>query len=251
MIKYICKKPGPKSVKIIERDHKVISQSLTREYSFVFKRAQGCYVYDVDGRKYLDFAAGVAVANIGHTNKEVMQAICAQTKESAHCGFSDFYAELPVKFVETLISFMPYESLQQVYLSNSGTESVEAAYKLARWHTKKLWTIAFKPCFHGRTMGSLSLTNSQPVQRERFEPFLPVKHINYPYNYRCTAHDNEEDCGNSSLDQSEIEIKKLKENVASIFLEPVSGEGGYIVPPKNFVRGLRELCDKYNILLVA
>ena len=180
--KFICKKPGPKSVKIIKRDHKVISPCVTREYSFVYKKAKGMNLWDVDGRKYLDFSAGIAVMNIGHNNPAVHKALHEQIKNGTHAAFADFYAETPVKFVENLLSFLP-NHLNTAYLSNSGTESVEAAFKAARWHTNKKWTVAFSPCFHGRTMGSLSMTNSQPVQRNRYEPLLPVKHSSYPYLY--------------------------------------------------------------------
>ncbi|MBI1978709.1 MAG: aminotransferase class III-fold pyridoxal phosphate-dependent enzyme [Candidatus Aenigmarchaeota archaeon] len=247
--KFICRKPGPKSVEILERDRKVISPSLTREYSFVFKKAKGCHVWDVDGRKYLDFSAGVAVMNIGHTNPVIEKAIHQQAKNAIHAGFSDFYAELPVKFVEYLLTFLP-KHLNKAFLSNSGTESVEAAYKLARWHTNKKWVIAFKPSFHGRTMASLSLTNAKPVQKERFYPFLPVKHALYPYCYRCPFKNKEHDaCTNLYLDVLEQKISECDKDLAAIFLEPIAGEGGYIVPPKDFVQGVKELCDKYDILL--
>ncbi len=247
--RFICRKPGSRSVKIIERDGKVISPSLTREYSFVFKKAKGCYVWDVDNRKYLDFAAGVAVMNIGHTNPVVEKALHQQIKLASHVGFSDFYAELPVRFVEYLLTFLP-KHLNKAFLSNSGTEAVEAAYKLARWHTNKKWVIAFRPSFHGRTMGSLSLTNSKPVQRERFSPFLPVKHALYPYCYRCSFGNKEHDnCTDLYLDVLKRKILECNKNLAAIFLEPISGEGGYIVPPKEFVRGVRELCDRYDVLL--
>lgn len=236
-------------MKIIEQDGKVISPSLTREYSFVFKKAKGCYVWDVDNRRYLDFSAGVAVMNIGHTNSVIEKALHQQIKNAMHAGFSDFYAELPVKFVEQLLTFLP-KHLNKAFLSNSGTEAVEAAYKLARWHTNKKWTIAFKPSFHGRTMGSLSLTNSRPVHRDRFYPLLPVKHALYPYCFRCPFKNKEHDaCTNLYLDVLEQKISECDNNLAAIFLEPVSGEGGYIVPPKDFVEGVRELCDDNDILL--
>jgi len=245
--KYICKKPGKKSIEIIKRDHKVISQCLTREYSFVFKRAKGMYMYDVDNRKYLDFSAAVAVANPGHTNKKIAKAIAKQAKLSMHSAFPDLYAELPVKFVEKLLTFLP-PSLNNAFLSNSGTESIEAAYKCARWHTNKIYTIAFKNSFHGRSMGSLSLTESKPVQKKRYSPFLPVKHVNYPYHYRCMIHKDEEECSMACLNGLEKEIKRTK-SLASIFIEPVQGEGGYIVPPKSFMKGVRKLCDENNVLL--
>ena len=246
MEKFICRRPGPKSVRIIRRDSKVVSSCVSREYSFVYKRASGCYVYDVDGRKHLDFAAGIAVANVGHSNPEVMRAIRSQTKLLTHCGFADFYAELPVEFCEKLVSFLP-SPLEKVFLSNSGTESIEAAYKLARWHTKKKWVIAFRNAFHGRTMGSLSMTNSKPVQRERYAPFLPVKHVTYPDAYRMDMDD--EECSQHCLLELENIMKSLKGDCAALFMEPVQGEGGYVVPPKSFVRGARRLCTEHGVLL--
>lgn len=247
--KFVCRKPGRKSVDIIRRDSRVVSKCVTREHSFVFKRAKGCHLWDVDGKKYLDFAAGIAVMNIGHNNPVVHRALHRQIKLASHVGFSDFYAELPVKFTEYLLTFLP-RKLNNAFLSNSGTEAVEAAYKVARWHTNKKWIIAFKPSFHGRTMGSLSLTKSQPVQRERFTPLLPVKHSPYPYLYRCIVNSaDRRECANAYLSELRKRILSCKNNLAAIFLEPIAGEGGYIVPPKEFVRGVRELCDKYGLLL--
>ena len=182
-MKYKCIKPGPKSIKLIKRDKKVVSQCAGREYPFVLKKAKDCHVWDVDNRRYLDFAAGIAVNNIGHTNPDVVKAVNEQAKLAIHSGFADFYAQTPVEFIELLLSFVP-RTLNNAFLSNSGTESVEAAYKLARWHSNKKWIIAFDHCFHGRTMGSLSMTNSKPVQTDRYDPFLPVKHVPYPYPYR-------------------------------------------------------------------
>lgn len=248
MPKYICKPPGKKSRAIIARDLKVSSPSYTREYDFVYKRAKGNYIYDVDGRKYLDFSSFIAVMNAGHTNPEVVKAIKKQLKYGLHCAYTDFYAELPLQLEELLSTLTP-KSLSKTFLSNSGTEAVEAAYKLARWHSKKKWTIAFDPSFHGRTMGSLSLTNSKPVQRKRFDPFLPVKHVPYPDYYRFKGSNS--DCNNNSLNAIEKQFKNLRGKIASIFFEPISGEGGYLVPEKSFVKNLRKLCNKYNVLLVA
>ncbi len=247
-MKWICKSPGKKSVDIIRRDGKVISSSLTRAYDFVFKRAEGCYVWDVDGKKYLDFSAGVAVANMGHTNKELVKAIKLQLDHGIHFAFSDFYAELPVRFVEYLLEFLP-KKFDNAFLSNSGTEAVECALKAAKWHTKKSKVIAFENCFHGRTYGSLSMTKSKKVQRDRFGPFLPVKHLPYAYCYRCKFGKNCENCTLECLENIEKNVKKIKKELAAIFFEPVQGEGGYIVPPKEFIKGLREICNKYNILL--
>jgi len=236
---------GPKSKKVIELDKKIISSSYSREYEFVFKKAKGCYIWNEDGKKFLDFASGIAVANIGHNNPDVIKAIKIQLSYGTHAAFGDFYAGLPVKYAENLISLLP-RSLNNVFLSNSGTESVEAALKLAKWHTKKKFLIAFKNAFHGRTMGSLSMTNSKKVQRERFGPFLPVKHVPFAYPYRMG-----ENCSYYCLNELEKTIKSLKENVAAVFFEPIQGEGGYIVPPQDFIRGLRKLTKEYNILLAA
>ncbi|MEK6942363.1 MAG: aminotransferase class III-fold pyridoxal phosphate-dependent enzyme [archaeon] len=237
---------GKKSQAIIRRDHKLMSPSYDRHSGFVYKRAKGCYLWDLDGHRFLDFAAGIAVMNAGHSNPEVVAAIKKQLKFGLHAAFPDFYAELPVRFSERLVSFLPRE-LNKVFLSNSGTESVEAAFKLARWHSKKKWAVAFTPSFHGRTMGSLSMTNSNPVARARFEPFLPVKHVPYPYIYRFKNED-EGECANHSLNAIERVFKKHNGNVASIFFEPICGEGGYIVPPKDFARGVRRLCDEYGVI---
>ena len=241
-------KLSSKSLKIIERDKKVISPSLTREYELILDRTKGSYVWDVDGRKYLDFSAGVSVANVGHNNPEVVNAIEQQLKKAIHPAFSDFYAELPVRFVENLLTFLP-KNLNTAFLSNSGTESVEAALKLAKWHTRKKTLIAFEHCFHGRTMGSLSMTNSKPVQRERYEPFLPVKHTPYAYCYRCFANKTYPECGMECLKELESTIKTVKDDVAAVFMEPIQGEGGYVVPPEEFVKGVRKLCDIYGVLL--
>ncbi len=243
-MKYVCKPPSRKSIKIIERDKAVISQSYSREFDFVYKRAKGCYIYDIDGKKYLDFAAGIAVMNIGHTQDQVVKAIIRQAKLGSHAAFGDFYAELPVKFTETLLSFLP-KQFNNVFLSNSGTESIEAALKLARWNKRKKYLIAFDNCFHGRTLGSLSMTKSKKVQREGFKPFLPVKHVPYANPYRMG-----EDCSDFCLEKLEKTIKSVKGNVSALFMEPIQGEGGYVVPPKDFVRGVRKICNKHDILMV-
>src|SRR3989338_2335514 len=245
---FIRAPPGPKSRAILARDRKVMSPSLTREYDFAFRDARGVWVWDADGRRYLDFAAAVAVMNVGHANPAVHKAILAQAKHALHCGFSDFSAELPVRFSERLLALLPKPlSTGRVFLSNSGTEAVEAAYKLARWHTRKRWVIAFRNAFHGRTMGALSMTNSKPVQRPRFAPFLPVEHAEFPYPYRTG--ENPEACASRCLAGVEALFRKHPRDVASVFLEPVQGEGGYIVPPKSFIRGVRELCDRHGALL--
>lgn len=241
-----CKRPLSRSSHVIDRDLDVISSSLTREYNFVYKKAKGCYVWNVEGKQFLDFAAAVAVMNVGHSNPMVSNSVKQQLKQGTHCGFSDFYAELPVRFAENLVSMLP-KHLDRVFLSNSGTESVEAAYKLARWYTKKKWVIAFKGAFHGRTMGSLSLTNSKPIHRDRFAPFLPVKHVPYPNCYNMNMESNE--CSDYCLSKLENTMKKLDNDLAAVFVEPIQGEGGYIVPPKGFLKSVKKLCKEHNALL--
>jgi 4-aminobutyrate aminotransferase len=246
MSEFVCKKPGPKSRKIIKRDEKVISSCMTREYDFVFKKAKGMHIFDVDGKKYLDFMSSVAVLNIGHDNPDVGKALKEQLKSGMHCGFADFYAEKPVEFVEELVKFVPTH-LNCGFLSNSGTESVEAAYKLARYSTEKKWTFAFKNAFHGRTMGSLSMTNSKPIQRKRYDPFLPVHHSLYPNYYKMRM--EPEECSDYCLSELDHDMHRFRGDISSVFIEPVQGEGGYIVPPKSFVRGVRKLCNSYGALL--
>jgi len=242
---FVCDLPhGKKSIKIINRDKKVISGCTTRDHSIVIKDGKGCYLTDMEGRKYLDFGAGIAVMNVGHANPFVLAAIRKQANHMTHVGFADFYHELPVRFSETLVKTINSSNLNNVFLSNSGTEAVEAAYKCARWHTKKKFVIAFDHCFHGRTMGSLSMTNSKPVQRERYAPFLPVKHVPYPYWYRMKM--EPEEASNFCLDKLEKTMRKTE--AAALFMETIQGEGGYVVPPKSFVKGVRKLCNDHNIL---
>jgi len=237
-----------KSSSIIRRDKKVMSTSYDRDYPFAFKKGAGCYMWDTEGKKYLDFAAGIAVLGSGHSNPSIVSAVKKQLRYGTHCAFPDFYSELPVAFSETLLRQMPSPlNKGRVFLSNSGTESVEAALKLAKWKTRRRYVIAFRHCFHGRTMGSLSMTNSKPIQRKGFAPFLPVKHVPFPYAYQMKM--EPEECGDHCLNKLEKTMKQLDGNCAALFMEPIQGEGGYIVPPKSFVKGVRKLCNSFDVLL--
>jgi 4-aminobutyrate aminotransferase len=237
-----------KSGRIARRDAKVISPSMTRELPFVFRKGKGIFLWDIENNKYLDFAASIAVMNAGYSNPDVMRAVKKQLAYGTHCAFPDFYAEIPVRFAETLLKQMPRPlNKGKVFLSNSGTEAVECALKLARWSKRRKFVIAFEHCFHGRTMGSLSMTSSKPVQREGFAPFLPAVHVPYPYCYRMKMEPNE--CANYCLDKLEKAMKQLVGECSALFIEPIQGEGGYIVPPKSFVRGVRKLCAAYDILM--
>ncbi len=240
--------PGRRTKEILRRDTAISPGCQTRSYVVAFERAKGCYIWDADGKRYLDFAAGIAVMNAGHTNKWVVKAVRKQAKKMLHAAYADFHCELPVQLAEELKTVLQ-KPLTQFFFSNSGTESVECAYKCARWHSNKKWTIAFDHCFHGRTMGSLSMTNSKPVQRERYSPFLPVKHAEYAYCYRCHWRQEYGSCNFECVDALEKVMRSVRGDNASVFIEPIQGEGGYVVPPKEFMKGIRRLCDKYHVLL--
>ncbi len=244
------KKTSQKSKEIINRDSKVVSPSLTRPYELVVDHAEGSTIYDVDGNSYIDFAASVAVMNIGYNCKKVNRAVCAQMEKMVHCGFSDFYAEMPVKLSEKLCEMTGYE---KVFLSNSGAEAVEAAMKLAFWYTKKNSMIAFYRAFHGRTLGALSLTSSKIKHKEHF-PTLRVLHSDYAYCYRCPLNLEYPECGISCAMEIERTIFKRElspKDTAAIVIEPIQGEGGFIVPPPEFHKEIRRICDENNVLLIA
>jgi 4-aminobutyrate aminotransferase len=247
--------PGPNAEKIVERDHAVVSPSYTRDYPLVAKSGRGAMVEDVDGNTFLDFAAGIAVVATGHCHAKVVAAIQKQAADLIHMSCTDFYYRGMVDLAEKLASIAPGKSPQRVYFGNSGTEAVEAAMKLARYHTKRDKLIAFSGCFHGRTFGSLSLTASKAIQRKHFGSLLTgVFHTPYPNTYRGAYGVRPENAAADALANIENELfKRLvdPEEVAAIFVEPIQGEGGYLVAPVEFLQGLERLCRKYGILLVA
>ena len=249
--------PGPKAKAAVEADTRLISPSYTRSYPLVAKRGRGVRVEDVDGNEFLDFAAGIAVTSTGHCHPEVVAAIQKQAAELIHISGTDFYDEHLTDLAEKLSSVAPMPGPHKFFYGNSGAEAVECALKLARYHTGRQHVIAFLGAFHGRTMGALSLTASKPQQKRRFSPLMPgVTHVRYPYAYRgCTGAPQEEEAFAMGCARY-IEEKIFKtivppEEVAAIFVEPIQGEGGYVVAPTNFLRELRAICDKYGILLVA
>ena len=244
--------PGPRAREVLERDGEVVAQSMVREYPLVLERASGMNLWDVDQNRYLDFTAGIAVMNVGWNHPKVVEAIREQASLLTHGAFLDFCSEIPVRMAEKLMRFLP-EGHNRVYFSNSGAESVEAAMKLARHHTRRKYFIAFYGGFHGRTYGAVSLTSSSVIQRKFFGPFLPVIHVPYADPYRPPACDPET-CDFDAVTYLEDEVFRTEvapEEIAAIFVEPVQGEGGYIVPPKSFLPRLREICDAHEILLVA
>ncbi|MGB7546806.1 MAG: acetyl ornithine aminotransferase family protein [Terracidiphilus sp.] len=255
--KLVCPLPGPKARAAVEADTRLISPSYTRSYPLVAKRGRGLRVEDVDGNEFIDFAAGIAVTSTGHCHPEVVAAIQKQAAELIHISGTDFYDEHLTDLAEKLSAVAPMPGPHKFFYGNSGAEAVECALKLARYHTGRQHIIAFLGAFHGRTMGALSLTASKPQQKRRFSPLVPgVTHIRYPYAYRgCSGGPQEEEAFSMGCARY-IEEKLFKtilapEEVAAIFVEPIQGEGGYVVAPTNFLRELRAVCDRHGILLVV
>jgi len=253
--KLVTPLPGPRAKAIIERDDKFISPSYTRTYPLVADHGEGAIVEDPDGNRFLDFAAGIAVVATGHCHPKVVRAIQEQAARLIHMSGTDFYYENMVRLAEKLAAIVPGNSSHRVYFGNSGTEAVEAAIKLARYHTGRGQFVAFVGAFHGRTVGSLALTGSKSVQKKGFFPLMPgAHHVPYAYCYRCAYGKSPDSCGVECVKAIEYELFRTivpAEEVAAIFVEPVQGEGGYVVPPQKFFDELRSLADKHGILLVA
>jgi 4-aminobutyrate aminotransferase len=247
--------PGPKAKEILERDAQVLSPSYARDYGFVMDHGKGAEVWDVDGNRYIDFCAGIAVNSTGHSHPEIVHAIQAQAEKFIHIS-SDYYHELMVRVAERIDEIAPIKEDVVVFLANSGTESVEAALKLARYATGRRQFIGFLGAFHGRSMGSLSFTASKARQQERFFPTMPgVWHVPFPDPYRpIFPTPPKGDEGDAVVDYIEnilFATALPPDEVAAILVEPIQGEGGYIVPPPNFFPRLRKLCDEHGILLIV
>ena len=243
--------PGPNAAAIIARDGTVVSPSYTRSYPFVIARGEGAMVEDVDGNVFLDCAAGIAVNSTGHSHPEVVAAIVEQAGRYLHMSGTDFYYERQVQLAEVLSEIAPMPGPCRSFFGNSGAEAIEAAIKLARYHSKRPYLIAFMGSFHGRTLGALSLTASRAVQRKGFGPVTApgVFHVPYPDVYRG---------GPAAVEQS-IEFLEDRtfvhlvapDEVAALVVEPIQGEGGYLVPPPEFLQRLRQLADRHGILLIV
>lgn len=245
--------PGPKARAIIERDAKYVSPSYTRDYPFVIARGEGAVVEDVDGNRFLDCAAGIAVNSTGVSHPEVVKAITDQAQKFIHMSGTDFYYEPQVRLAEELASIAPIDGDVRTFFGNSGTEATEAALKLSRYYTKRQGVIAFIGAFHGRSLGALSVTASKSIQRRGFGPFMPgVYHAIYPDPYRFNG--SADACAAASLSFITDQILThliSPDEVAAVIVEPIQGEGGYVVPPRAFLQGLRELTAKHGILLVV
>ena len=247
--------PGPKARDIIASDHRYISPSYTRSYPLVVRSAKGAIVEDVDGNRFLDFSAGIAVCSTGHCHPDVVRAIQKQAESLIHMSGTDFYYEHMPQLARKLESLMPDGKSWRCFFGNSGTEAVEAAMKLARYSTGRWQFIAFQSSFHGRTMGALSLTSSKPVQRKGFGPLVPgVTHIPYANCYRCPLNLEYSSCGIACANYLEEVVFKTTvdpSEVAAIVVETIQGEGGYIVPPPDFFPTLEKIARKHGILLIA
>jgi 4-aminobutyrate aminotransferase len=244
--------PGPNAQALLERDKRYMSPSYTRIYPLVCARGSGAVIEDVDGNLFLDFTAGIAVTSTGHCHPEVTAAIQDQASRLLHMSGTDFYYEPQIDLAQRLAEVAPGDSPKRVFYTNSGAEALEAALKLARWHTGRSRAIAFFGAFHGRTYGAMSLSGSKLVHRRGFSPLVPdIHHVAFPRGcQQCLDSVAGCDC----IKQIEDTILKRiapPDEVAAIFVEPIQGEGGYFVSPPGFLAGLRDLCDRHGMLLVA
>jgi 4-aminobutyrate aminotransferase len=245
--------PGPNARAVIDRDRKYVSPSYTRDYPFVIARGEGAVVEDVDGNRFLDCSAGIAVNSTGISHPDVVRAITEQAQKFIHMSGTDFYYEPQVRLAETLAGIAPIDGEVRTFFANSGTETTEAAIKLSRYFTKRQGVIAFLGAFHGRSLGALSLTASKAIQRRGFGPFMPgVYHAPYPdvYRFAGSADQCAEQCLAFITEQILVHLAAPDE-IAAVVVEPIQGEGGYIVPPDAFLHGLRELTTRHGMLLVV
>ena len=247
--------PGPKAKAILDRDHAVVSHAYGRVADLVMSHGLGSQVYDVDGNRFIDFVSGIAVNSTGHSHPHVVRAIQQQAEKFLHIS-SDYYHEAWVRVSERLDEIAPFTEEASVFLGNSGTEAVEGAIKLARYHTGRPYFVGFMGGFHGRTLGSLGFTASKITQRRGFMPMREVTHIPYPYEYRpvLAMQPGDADYGETVINYLEKVVFKsilAPEDVAAVLVEPIQGEGGYVVPPASFFPRLRELCDQHGILLIV
>ncbi len=247
--------PGPEAKKVLEKDQRYVSQSYTRVYPFVIKRGRGVWVEDVDSNRFLDFTSGIAVLNTGHCHPEIVKVIQQQAEEFIHMSGTDFYYDVQSTLAQRLSEITPGPKEKRVFFGNSGAEAIEAALKLARYHTRRPRVLAFLGAFHGRTMGALSLTASKVIHEKGFSPLVPgITHIPYAYCYRCPYHLEYPECEIACVDWIREDLFKRSippEEVAAIFVEPIQGEGGYIVPPPEFHHKLYGLAKEFGILFVV
>ncbi|HEY7479069.1 MAG TPA: acetyl ornithine aminotransferase family protein [Gemmatimonadales bacterium] len=252
--KILVPPPGPKAQAIVRRDEEWTAPCYIKEYPLVISHGRGPMVEDVDGNRYLDFMAGIAVSSTGYSHPTVVAAVKEAADRFLHICGSDFYYEGMAALCERLARIAPGPSRKRVFLTNSGTEATEGAIKLVRYATRRTAIIAFRGAFHGRSTGAVSLTSSKARQHAGFGPLLPdVHHVPFPYRYRCQFCADQGDCNRGCIGSIEELFNRQVDpgDVAAIFVEPILGEGGYVIPPTGWLRDLRELCDRHGILLVA
>jgi 4-aminobutyrate aminotransferase len=243
--------PGPKAEAMIERDAQVVSPSYPRDYPFVMSHGKGAEVWDVDGNRFLDFAAGIAVCSTGHSHPAVVKAIKDAADQFLHIS-SDFWHERQVALAEKINALSPMREPVMSFFCQSGTEAVEGALKLARYVTGRTRFIGFLGGFHGRTMGSLAFTSSKYTQQKGFFPTMPgVTHVPYPNRYRPLLAGDDQGAAVLNYIEKVLFVSNVPPGeVAAVLIEPIQGEGGYLVPPDGFLQGLRALCDRHGILLI-
>jgi len=244
--------PGPRGQALLERDSLYTSPSYTRIYPLVCARGSGAVIEDVDGNLFLDFTAGIAVTSTGHCHPKVVAAIKDQADKLLHMSGTDFYYEPQIDLAQKLTELAPGTGSKRVFFTNSGAEALEAALKLARWHTGRSRAIAFFGAFHGRTYGAMSLSGSKLVHRRGFSPLVPdIHHVPFPRGCQgCTRPGEVCQCVRQ-IEETVLKRVAPPEEIAAIFVEPIQGEGGYFVPPAGFLPALRNLCDRHGMLLVA
>jgi 4-aminobutyrate aminotransferase len=242
--------PGPKARALIERDRAVVSPSYVRDYPFVMDRGRGAEVWDVDGNRFIDFASGIAVCSTGHSHPDVVAAIKSASERFLHIS-SDYWHQGQVELGETIAALDPVSGPALSFFANSGTEAVEAALKLARQVSGRSRFIGFLGGFHGRSMGSLAFTASKYTQQRGYFPTMPgVTHVPYPNAYRPLFAGNDQGAAVVAYIEQLMERNVPASEVAAILVEPIQGEGGYVVPPAGFLAKLRALCDKHGIYLI-
>ncbi|PIU59641.1 aspartate aminotransferase family protein [Candidatus Bathyarchaeota archaeon CG07_land_8_20_14_0_80_47_9] len=252
--KIVVSPPGPKAREMVKRDESLISPSYARFYPLVIDSGKGCIVKDVDGNEFIDFNSGLVCLNVGHSHPKVVAAIKKQCDRFLHYSNTDFYYDEVIDLAAKLAEITPGDFKKKVYFGNSGAEAIEAAVKLAKWHTRRQLFIGFISAFHGRTIGALSFTASKPTQRRYFFPLMPgVTHVPYPYCYRCPFKLTYPECHYWCVDFiDEYVLQKYvpPEDTAAILYEPIQGEGGYVVPPPEYPKRLKKLADKYGLLFI-
>jgi 4-aminobutyrate aminotransferase len=252
--KIVVSPPGPKARETVKKDESLVSPSYARFYPLVIDSGKGCIVKDVDGNEFIDFNSGLVCLNVGHSHPKVVAAIKKQCDRFLHYSNTDFYYDEVIDLAGKLAEITPGDFRKKVYFGNSGAEAIEAAVKLAKWHTRRQLFIGFISAFHGRTIGALSFTASKLAQRRYFFPLMPgVTHVPYPYCYRCPFRLTYPECHYWCVDFiDEYVLQKYvpPEDTAAILYEPIQGEGGYVVPPPEYPKRLKKLADKYGLLLI-